>query len=405
MAADTQAGTKASPGGCTSQEWSLNDSTNFYTAMSAFTFFDDSKLVVSHGHFTDKEIEIINNVEFDNIINPPNVPYNSVDAESVWALTFQGVPMFGMSYVDMLSRLRTLQKATGGHKSAKVINQKHRDSIEKFAFEFKSLNETGGFTSAAHTGVSDSVNQQLARSLINIKNLDNIKALLRFITHGNMFCRANNVNMPLQELTTQMKEILADFSEPEMWIWAMVRRHGVVMISYMNTCISNLAATFVNEKSKLDAEDLRYMIAKNKIPKGYLAKLLKRMLDAIYDLEDDSEPKSEPKPDPNRVKPINVLPEPSNDASSTINDSNFSEILEILLSPQLTSISSNASFTYPTPPAHQFCARLLSQSERAEKAKNDIIVALGTFADLAALAALIAIDNRIHVYGNFDTEM
>ncbi|KAJ2222238.1 hypothetical protein IWW45_008660 [Coemansia sp. RSA 485] len=188
----------------------------------------------------------------------------------------------------MVSRLRKFELGTCGKYGIDEINSMHKYAIESVILKLGSLHfhETDEPSIAAAYGDQLSymkVPQETgaANKVVSAENLAIIKALLKYTVHKRLFRQSTDAHMLFLSLPLQAQSVISSFSDTEMCLWMLVCKHGSTMIEYIGTCISRILDTYIKEANNLDAEDYGYLLAHGAIPKGYSAKILKRIVEDI----------------------------------------------------------------------------------------------------------------------------
>ncbi|KAJ1804683.1 hypothetical protein LPJ56_006678, partial [Coemansia sp. RSA 2599] len=167
-------------------------------------------LVIKRAYFNKNEMDILNDVMLDHLIFQPDVPYNSLDVESVWMLTLQAAPHADVTYAEMLSRLRKLERATEGKYGVSEVNGMHKYAVESVVLRLGSLR----FREADEPKVKSARDRQLGHGpsairagtrykVASTENLSIIKALLKYRLHKAVFHKSSDPHMLFLSMSLQ----------------------------------------------------------------------------------------------------------------------------------------------------------------------------------------------------------
>ncbi|KAJ2884214.1 hypothetical protein FB639_002004 [Coemansia asiatica] len=310
---------------------------SFYWTVSSFSFFVDDILVIKRAYFSKEEVDILNDVMLDHLIFQPDVPYNNLDAESIWSLTLQATPHTDVTYAEMLSRLRKLEHATEGKYAISEVNNMHKRAIKDVVLRLGSLHFNKPESLSANSACGSQIDymqiishcEGIVSKMISVENLGIIKALLRYKMHRRIFRRGSDAHLLFLSLPLQAQSIISGFSDIELCLWMLVCRHGSSMIGYIDMCISQILDAYVKVTNNLDAEDYGYLLSHGNIPKGYPTKILKRIVEEIHLLPFETSAKQE-KPT-TLSKNIDTIEHHRSSVSITSNI-NITNVLDQLLS-------------------------------------------------------------------------
>lgn len=257
--------------------WTSKDADNFHWILSKYTFFDSNEaLQLDHRYLDKEDIQRVNKIEQKNKENENTPNYVKItDEDIIRHLEACNETNTNKDCGRLFQALRELQQAAGGKHSLSQINNKHINTRSRSSFPFKSLNEFGyltknhsqrGGANKKNSGyesdddlasfcLSDGTSLHTSsptvkRSNCNKKHLSHIKALKKYSYHRQLFKTQHPQATDSQYTYTEEYsniELGEGSSEHERWIVAMIRRHGEVMVRYMDRCALRLANSYIDE--------------------------------------------------------------------------------------------------------------------------------------------------------------
>ncbi|KAJ2723253.1 hypothetical protein GGI07_002755 [Coemansia sp. Benny D115] len=226
--------------------WSPQDTDAFHYVLSKYTSFNDGKLELSHRYFDARDISLVEKMDTKRMANRAAGKDGPSDEDILLELKRTNDGNSAKNYKIVFSLLRELQAAVGGRYTVRQINTKMINSRSRWSVPFQSLHEVGYLikNQAARGGRrTDSVTGNFInppRTNIEKKNLAAIKALLKYCTNRHTFWNDEAGAKPFNNMYSGQStssivmlpsDATEDIPEPERFIRAMIKRHGVNMMN------------------------------------------------------------------------------------------------------------------------------------------------------------------------------
>ncbi|KAJ2448887.1 hypothetical protein EV183_005198 [Coemansia sp. RSA 2336] len=229
--------------------WKPDDADEFHWVLSESTHFEGGVLCLDHRYMDPSDTDIL--IKMDKYVANKNIP----EEQFLMEIDRLNQANPSKNFRRCFYFLCKIREATNCNYDLRQINTKHINTRSRWSVPFKSLNEVGFLVKnqSARRAKNISASGPVQRTNIAKKNLAAIKAIRKLMKYPELYWNSERHEptdtFSRTQLFMQYPE-LEETSEPDRWIRAMVRRHGIVMMEYMNQCGTNLANSFIKETNQ-----------------------------------------------------------------------------------------------------------------------------------------------------------
>ncbi|KAJ1748981.1 hypothetical protein LPJ55_004863 [Coemansia sp. RSA 990] len=229
--------------------WKPNDADAFHWILSESTHFEGGVLCLDHRYMDPSDTDIL--IKMDRYVANKSIS----EEQFLMELDRLNQTNPSKNFRRCFYFLCKIREATNCNYDLRQINTKHINTRSRWSVPFKSLNEVGYLVKnqSARRAKSISNNGPIQRTNIAKKNLAAIKAIRKLMKYPELYWNSERQEptdtFSRTQLFMQYPE-LEETSEPDRWIRAMVKRHGIVMMDYLNQCGTNLANSFIKETNQ-----------------------------------------------------------------------------------------------------------------------------------------------------------
>ncbi|KAJ1896950.1 hypothetical protein LPJ66_003674 [Kickxella alabastrina] len=271
--------------------WNPEDTDNFHWVLSKHTTFENGKLELNHRYLDARDIGIVEKIEAKFSVDKTK-SNEDIDKEIIAALEKANESNTGKNCRRVFGLLRKLQNAAGNKYTVRQINTKHINTRSRWSVPFLSLHEVGyliknqGQRGAKATEVKKG-EPAPQRTNIEKKNLAAIKALLKYTTHRHLFWCDETDSIPVPKLSAHLEktdEMPEDTPEPGRWTLAMIKRHGKIMVHFMDQCTVNIANTYIQELKEKGVWLSTHDAYTAGTPRAVLASTISNLVDEVVSL-------------------------------------------------------------------------------------------------------------------------
>ncbi|KAJ2847482.1 hypothetical protein IWW36_003835 [Coemansia brasiliensis] len=259
--------------------WQPEDADAFHWILSESTHFENGILCLDHRYMDPSDTDIL--IKMDKYVAKKPISEEQFLIELDRLNQTNPSKNFRRCYYFLCK----IREATNCNYDLRQINTKHINTRSRWSVPFKSLNEVGYLVKnqSARRAKNISANGPIQRTNIAKKNLAAIKAIRKLMKYPELYWNSERQEptdgASRAQLFMQYPE-LEETSEPDRWIRAMIKRHGSVMMEYLNQCGTNLANSFIKEAnhSRTSSNQLPMLHANEQ---AKVIKILGDMIDVI----------------------------------------------------------------------------------------------------------------------------